>query len=198
MDVEEKLIYEFAKQDNQKSFTEFFKIYYSRLLRFALYMVRSELLAEEIVSDVFVKVWKNRIRLVEIENVSSYLFRSVRNQSLSCLKKRKVEFEPFGDNIEQSYINTAHPENELIGKELFEKANTAINNLPPKCKLIFKLCRDDGFNYEEVAEILDVSKSTVKNQMTIALKKIRKELSSYFSSPEDQKYNFLMSILFTL
>jgi RNA polymerase sigma-70 factor (family 1) len=198
MDVEQKLIYEFAKHDNQKSFTEFFNIYYSRLHRFAINIVKSELLAEEIVLDVFVKVWKNRIRIVEIENVSSYLFRSVRNQSLSCLKKRKVEFEPFGDNIELSYINTAHPENELIDKELFEKANTAINKLPPKCKLIFTLCRDDGFNYEEVADILEVSKSTVKNQMTIALKKIRKELSTYFSSPEDQKYNFLMSILIAL
>ncbi|MCK5369707.1 MAG: hypothetical protein KAQ62_14200, partial [Cyclobacteriaceae bacterium] len=70
--------------------------------------------------------------------------------------------------------------------------------LPPKCQTIFLLSRDEGFKYDEVAQILEISKSTVKNQMTIALKKIKEEFASYFGESDDKNYNFLMSLFLAL
>ncbi|MCG8308077.1 MAG: RNA polymerase sigma-70 factor [Cytophagales bacterium] len=191
-----KLIREFAVSDNERSFEAFFNHYYPRLFRFALFILNSELLAEEAVSDIFLKVWKSRSRLPDIDNIDYYLFTSVRNQSLSYLKQRNIEKLQVIEFDDFSLIHKIHPESELLDRELIEKVNAAVEKLPPKCQLIFRLSRDEGFKYEEIAEILELSKSTVKNQMTKALKKIKEELSSYFNDLDDKKYRFLMSILF--
>ncbi len=198
MEKIKKLVYDFAKNDNQKSFADFFNHYYPRLLGFSASIVRSEILAEEVVSDVFVKVWNNRLRILEVDNLDFYLFTSVRNQSLSYLKKRRIEYTDIGNINDMSFINKIHPESELLDQELLDKVNKAIDKLPPKCQMIFKLSRDEGFKYQEVAELLELSKSTVKNQMTLALKKIKEELSDYFNDPDERKYRFLMSLLFSL
>ncbi len=191
-------IREFAIHDDQKSFGKFFNHFYPKLLRFALFTVKSETLAEEVVSDVFVKIWERRKRVIEIDNIDFYLFTSVRNQSLTYLKRNKHVILPLEQVSEFTLISKSHPENELLDKELILKVEEAIQKLPSKCQMIFRLSRDDGFKYEEVAKILNISKSTVKNQMTIALKKIKEDLSTYFDEATDQKYKFLLSISLSL
>ncbi len=184
--------------DEQKAFRDFFNHYYPRLLRFALFILKSDVLAEEVVSDVFVKVWKNWKRILDIDNLDSYMFTSVRNQSLSYLKMRNLELLPLNQSVESSLINKTHPESELLDKELIIKVEEAIQKLPPKCQMIFRLSRDEGFKYDEVAQILNISKSTVKNQMAIALKKIKIELSSYFGVEGNKNYKFLISLFLAL
>ncbi len=169
----------FANHDDQKAFRGFFDFYYPKLFRFALYLMKSEMLAEEVVSDVFIKVWNNRKRLVIIERMDFYLFRSVKNQALNYLRKKSTEFEQIDEIPESSLMTPIDPEKELLQKELKVKVDEAIGQLPPKCRLIFEMTRDNGLQYHEVADILDISKSTVKNQMTIALKKIRNNLTNY-------------------
>jgi RNA polymerase sigma-70 factor (ECF subfamily) len=191
-----KLVSDFAENNNQKSFSDFFNHYYPKLLRFSYYILGSELMAEEAVSDVFVKVWKNRSRIIEVDNLDFYLFTAVRNQSLSYLKKRGIDFTGISDSGAFSFIDRVNPESELLDRELLDKVNDAIHSLPAQCQLIFKLSRDEGFKYAEVAQILGISKSTVKNQMTLALKKIRASLADYFNHPDEPKYPFLMSLLF--
>lgn len=198
MSKDKKLIGVFPVKDDQKAFRVFFKHYYPRLLRFALFILKSDVLAEEVVSDVFVKVWKNWKRVLEIDNIDSYMFTSVRNQSLSYLKMRNLELLPLNQSVKSFLINKTHPESELLSKELIIKVEEAVQKLPPKCQMIFRLSRDEGFTYDEVARILNISKSTVKNQMTIALKKIKLELSSYFGVDKDKNYKFLMSIFLAL
>jgi RNA polymerase sigma factor (sigma-70 family) len=105
-------------------------------------------MAEEAVSDVFVKVWKNRSRIVEVDNLDLYLFTAVRNQSLSYLKKRRSEFAAISDPGVCSFIDRVNPETELLHKELLEKVNDAVHSLPAQCQLIFKLSRDEGFNMQ--------------------------------------------------
>ncbi|NJN25164.1 MAG: RNA polymerase sigma-70 factor [Cyclobacteriaceae bacterium] len=174
----------FARYDDQAAFRQFYMHYYAKLFRFSLYYVRHEVIAEEVIADVFVKIWNNRIRMLEIDNLDIYLFTSVKNQSLSYLKRKNMLLAKLEKYDSIALINRYNPERELIGNELIEKVNQAINLLPPKCQVIFKLSRDEGFKYDEIADILGLSKSTVKNQMTSALAKIKDELSSYF---EDDK-----------
>ncbi len=180
-----RLVIEFSINDDQRAFAKFFDHFYPRLLNFAFFIVKSGILAEEVVSDVFVKIWKNRNRILEVDNINTYMFTSVRNQSYSYLKKQKLDVVPFDKLPEYSFINKSNPESELLDKELILKMQEAIQKLPPKCQMIFHLSRDEGFTYEEVAKILEISKSTVKNQMTIALKKIKEDFASYFEKNND-------------
>ena len=140
-----RLISDFAINDDQKAFGKFFNHFYPRLLRFALFTLKSDVLAEEVVSDIFVKVWKNRKRILEVDNIDTYMFTSVRNQSFSYIKKRNLEIVPLNQLPEYTFISKTNPESELLDKELILKMEEAVQKLPPKCQTIFLLSRDEGF-----------------------------------------------------
>lgn len=146
---------------------------YKRLLHGAMTITRSRDNAEEIVSDVFIKIWVNRSRLLGVDNLDAYLFTITRNLSLDYL--RKVSGKHFYD-IDEAELPMVmvgpSAEDTMISGELIKKINNEINNLPPKCRLIFKLVKVDELKYKEVAALLDISIKTVENQMSIALKKL--------------------------
>ncbi len=161
-----------ALQDEQV-FKELYREYFVKLYRFTISIVHCRESAEEIVHDVLINLWKKRSSFHEIENLNTYLYVSVKNLSLNYLRKQ-------GKNVyvddEVLYNKTAYtsvdPESVMISKERVEALNGFINNLPLKCKLIFKLIKDDGMKYKEVAALLNISVKTVENQLTIAIKKI--------------------------
>jgi RNA polymerase sigma-70 factor (ECF subfamily) len=136
--------------------------------------------AEEIVSDLFVKCWKNRKDLAKVINPETYLFVAVKNQSLNYLKKfshiHLVQIEST-DRVE--FINTYDPEKELELKELHFLLDQAISTLPQQARIIFKLIREDGMKYKEVAEILNISPRTVQTQLFRAIKKLSIILANY-------------------
>lgn len=150
---------------------------YKHLFHGAMTITRSRAAAEEIVNDVFVKVWFQRSQLPGINNLDAYLFTITRNLSLDYL--RKVSGKAFY-NIEEAELPLLmvgpSAEDSLISGELVKKINEAINNLPPKCRLIFKLAKVDELKYKEVAALLDVSIKTVETQMSIALKKLHQAI----------------------
>lgn len=176
----------FRKELSQESFTDFFDYYFTRLIQFAITIVKSELLAEEIVLDVFLKLWEQRKTSDTIINIETYLFISVRNKSINALKKeQKFHF----DLLEDSHIQLADykpsAESDLIEYEMFDSLNDAVAQLPSKCKIIFKLMREDGLNRSEVAQILNISVKTVDNQVAIAVKKIALQLNIDLSNPKN-------------
>ena len=146
---------------------------YKPLLHGAMTITRSRDNAEEIVNDVFIKIWLNRATLHRVDNLDAYLFTITRNLSLDYL--RKVSGKRFY-NIEEAELPIVmvepSAEDMMISGELIKKINNEINNLPPKCRLIFKLVKVDELKYKEVAALLDISVKTVENQMSIALKKL--------------------------
>lgn len=168
-----------STQDDERTFKKFFNLYYPGLFRFALYMVKSDLLAEEIVSDIFVKIWKNRCHLPAIQRMDYYLIRSVKNQALNYLRQNSIPFEQIEKVPESSLMSTLDPEKVLLHGELKLKVRKAVEQLPTRCRLVFELARDSGLKQEEIASLLNISKKTVKNQMTVALRKIRETLSAY-------------------
>ena len=138
--------------------------------------------ATEVVDDVWVRIWKNRVTLPQIENLRVYLYTATKNAALNYLsrKAKTMVTEPFNDiNVQ---LRDEHcPEQQMITQEIFSKIHAAVQDLPPRAKIIFKLVREDGLRYSEVAEILKISKNTVDAQMVIAVKKIKGAFGSSFS-----------------
>ena len=159
--------------DDQQAYKELFMILYPSLQQFAFSILRSKQLAEEAVSDVFIKIWEKRNTINNIGNLKFYLFTSTRNISLNYLKKQKgiqnINSEDYWVELHSVYFD---PEQLMLTAEMISKVLEAINGLPPRCKLIFKLVKEEGLRYREVAELLELSPKTVENQMTLALKKI--------------------------
>ena len=190
--------------EDQHSFEKLFKIFYQRLLNFCMYYIKHKESAEEIVSDIFVNLWMKRKELNHIRNLETYLFISVKNHSLNHIKQfsnyRVTYLEDGGVHV---LVNTSDPEKELEMRELIFKMDEAINSLPPQCKIIFNLIKEEGLKYKEVAEILSLSPRTVETQLVRAMKKLDKILTPYLSSQRHPKdtikvVSLIKSILFSI
>jgi len=162
-----------AKED-EMAFTQLYVHFGKKLIQFALSLVRSKEVAEELVEDVFVKLWANRNNIVDIENLTVYLYVAVKNRSLNALSHKAKELiaAPF-DYLDTTLDGFASdPYDIMITSEMMASMQHAIDELPPRCKMIFKLVREDGLKYKEVADILNISINTIDAQMAIAVKKI--------------------------
>lgn len=159
--------------DDQLAYKELFITLYPSLFHFAMEIVGSRQPAEEIISDVFMKIWERRKSLEKIVNLPVYCFVTTKNLSLNQLEKQKREATC---NIEEagSCIRSfqADPEQMMISEEMLQRIYSVVEALPTRCKLAFKLVKEDGFSYRETAEILHVSVKTVENQLAIAIRKI--------------------------
>jgi RNA polymerase sigma-70 factor (ECF subfamily) len=162
--------------DDQQSFRELFNHFYPGLVQFAMDLGISREAAEEIVADVFIWLWKNR-KNEPISHLKTYLFTAVRNR---CYNHHR-------DNARHQWLelttdewpvhSEAHPQ--LEWKEMQQWLNRAIEGLPPQARTIFRLVREEGFKYKEVAAILDISPRTVETQLVRATSRLRAALHQY-------------------
>jgi RNA polymerase sigma-70 factor (family 1) len=143
-----------------------------------LYVLRKEP-AEEVVSDIFVKCWLDRDNLLQVQNPEVYLFVAVKNQALNYLKRfSHYHLVTVGEIDADEMINSFYPERDIERRELMFRMNQAIAMLPRQCQLVFKLIKEDGMKYKEVAEILHISPRTVQTQLFRAIAKLRVTLGS--------------------
>lgn len=184
--LEQNLVNRIAKEDDQLAFRDFFDLYYHQLLNFAFFTLESSVAAEEVVSTVFINLWKNRKNLLEIENIQSYLFTSTKHRALNYLRdnQRLMHFKDIDAEDDFLMIDLESPESKLLNAELRDIILMVIENLPPRCKMIFTLVRDDGLKYKQVAELLDISPKTVEVQMGRALSKLKSSLSPYLQNED--------------
>jgi RNA polymerase sigma-70 factor (family 1) len=160
-----------AHDDDQLAFRQVFLHYSDRLILFAAAFLQTKEEGEEVVADVFIKLWQHRRQLPEIRNINTYLYTAVRNTALNYLGKRqRASGLPYISVVADA--GAVSPEDILISKENLQRVEEAVNGLPPRCRLIFRLIREDGLRYKEVAEILGISVNTVNVQMGIAMKKL--------------------------
>lgn len=162
-----------AVYDDEHAYRDLFTHFFKPLEQFAFTFIRSREQAEEIVSDVFIRIWEKRSEIEAIENLKVYLYVSVKNTALKYLQKQKKQAAVSLDELEvelQSLNWT--PEELILTAEMVRKIEDAIQQLPPQCRLIFKLIKEDQLRYKEVAKILQISVKTIDNQIAIALKKI--------------------------
>lgn len=170
-------IQEIALNDSQIALEKLYTCYFYDLLRYSMMYVSSEHDAEEIVSDTFLTVWENRKNLLKLSNFNAYIYTIVRNKSISSFRTSHTQ----DVNLENTPIDIfaytdVTPEDELISKEKVAEINSAINSLPNKCKMAFKLVKENNLKYKEVAEILNISIKTLEAHLTLAVKKIRESL----------------------
>jgi RNA polymerase sigma-70 factor (ECF subfamily) len=167
---------------DQSAYKSLFEHYYDRLHQLAMMVTGSKELSEEIVSDVFIALWRKREKAAEIRNLRVYLYVATRNTALNYRQKLQREAHLSLDDI-QTELNAPYsdPEQAYVTKEMTARIRQAIDSLPPKCKMIFKLVKEDGLNYREAAEVLGLSVSTVDNQLVIAVKRVASALFYRFS-----------------
>ena len=150
------------------------------LEHFCFSFVRSNEVAEEIVSDVFIKLWQIRGRLQEIENLKVYCYSIAKNFCLNYITRHfKNPVASLDEMDPEPVISLGNPEDLCITSDILQKIQQTIRQLPPQCRLIFQLVKEDGMRYKEVAEILNISPLTVRNQLAIAIQKLAEALPSY-------------------
>ena len=166
--------------DDAHAFKQFFELHYARFYRLAFHYVKSDDLSEEIVSDVFLKIWNNRKRLPEISNLDVYFFTSIKNQAFTYLKREARRVFLDAQSAKSLNLEYIEPENLLIAEDLAHAVEQAVSALPDKCQMIFRLIREDEMSYKDVAGLLDLSIKTVENQMTIAIKKLKCAIDDHY------------------
>lgn len=170
--------------NDQQALKALYELYGAKLYQLAFAIVKSRELAEEVVEDVFIQAWNKRSRLAGLENLPFYLYTATKNISCSYLRKYSRASKTFSlDEVALPYYQLSKPPEDLmITGETIQLINRAINDLPPKCRLIFKLVKEDGLKYREVADLLHISIKTVENQVGIALKKIHEAIKVHLPS----------------
>jgi len=167
-----------ALYDDEPAYKEIFFSYYTPLLKFAQSLLDNRQSAEEVVSDVMMKIWEKRKSLPSITNLRVYLYVSTKNTALNYLSKQKKVDILSLEHLNLDFPCTSpNPEELMITAEMMRRINNAVNSLPPRCKLVFKLVKEDGLQYKEVAEILNISVKTIDNQLAIALRKISEAIN---------------------
>lgn len=172
-------LFEEIKSGNRVSYETMFKQHYSPLVRFAKEFVKDLDAAEDLVQEVFVKIWERKGSIQISSSIKAYLYMAVRNHCLNQLKaeaKQTFMEDSLNNDIR---LSTNSTENLSVSNELEQHIKQAIEKLPPRCALIFKLSRFEHKSYKEIAEILDLSVKTVENQMVKALQIMRTNLAPY-------------------
>ncbi len=159
-----------------RNFYNLYNAHAKDLRKFVRRYIHDDSIAEDIVHDLYAKIWENRNDMAHINNIEAYLFRMAKNKTLDYLRKiKRIEFMPdemikdfkhYNDGVEQF----------VLEKEYFEFLKHHLDKLPETSRQVFHLCRDMGKTYEEVSKELNISKNTVKHHMVATVKKLKKEV----------------------
>ncbi|MDB5157130.1 MAG: polymerase sigma-70 factor [Mucilaginibacter sp.] len=172
MNIQE-LVHLIQSDNNESAFNELYKQQIRKLSRFAYSFLNDKETSEEIVNDIFLKMWINRKTLDQIRNIHVYLYVSVKNACLNHIRSTSSKKNKELNLSDNFYFHfSPDPAQLLISKELQTEILKSVNSLPPRCKLIFKMVKEDGLTCKEVADILNLSNKTVFAQLAIALTKI--------------------------
>lgn len=176
----EKRILKELKYGSKKAFEYVFKTYYDSLCRYAEEILKDRDYAEDVVENLFVRIWEDRKKINYHTSIRSYLYRSTYNASLNILRKKKSENKYRDFFIHHSDFSKTHvygsssfPLSGIIENELDEIIGKVIDDLPPQCKKIFLMSRVEDLSHKEIAKKLNLSVNTVKCQIMNALKKIQ-------------------------
>jgi RNA polymerase sigma-70 factor (ECF subfamily) len=165
------------REGDKTAFESLFRSSYVSLVRFAKTLVKDQDTAEEIVQELFFRLWKEREKLKIESSLNGYLFRSVHNRCLHHIEHLKVVSRHAERVSPQIPLDDSDPSELLIHKELQAKIAAVIEKLPERCGRIFMMNRFEGMKYAEIAVKLEISVKTVEADMGRALKEFRKELS---------------------
>jgi len=183
MEYSDQQLIDSVKKGEVAAFKILYKQYYIFLCLIAEHIVRNQSDAEEIVSDVFVKVWNIRENIEITSSIKAYLVKAVQNTSINYLERSKIKNRLTDSLTYSDYELLAwgsdYPLGQLYEKEIMNILDQGISSLPDACQQIFKLSRNEDMKYSDIAGKLGISVNTVKTQMKIALARLRETLKDY-------------------
>lgn len=180
----EKDLLRMVAAGDEKAFGLLFHQHWDHIYTVALSITRSITTSEDLVQDIFLKIWLNRSQLTSIEHFDNYLFIVARNTIYTSLRQTGIKeslLQKLEDPGTASWTpGTASrtPEEELLAKESGRLIHQAVNQLSPQQQEVYRLSREGGLKYEQIAQQLGISKSTVRNHMVKALQNIREYLQA--------------------
>jgi len=190
----EKELLQLSMEGDDKAFAEIFHRYKFKLYGYIHRLTQSQEMAEDIVQETFLRLWKNREQLGNIGHLSSYIFRMAQNQAITGFKRMAMETMIIRQLLTgEKEFAPATPESTLALKEMEALFRKAVDNLPPQQKKVYLLSREEGLKHEEIAERLQISRGTVKNHMIQLLRTLRSQLEKNLDPPAGL-YCFLLVI----
>lgn len=178
-------------EGNENAFQQLFDSYADRIYGVAYTYTKSAHLSEEIVQDVFIKIWLKRAALPTVKSIADYVFIIARNRILNELRRLRLEKDYLRQLLSEETDGLQSPESEYVLKESRGLIINAINNLPPQQKVIYQLNQLQGIKLGEVALQLGLSRNTVRNHLSRATQSIREYLHEHLD-----EHTFLFVILF--
>ncbi|HEV7378575.1 MAG TPA: RNA polymerase sigma-70 factor [Dyadobacter sp.] len=165
-------------KDTEQEFKLIFKKHFKSLHAYACTILHDEVMAEEMVQNVFCRLWEKSDQIEIRESVSGYLYRSVYHESLNYIKHLKVRdaYQTYAVSQMENTNNTSH---NMELRELEERLDVALKELPEKCRTIFQMSRFEELKYQEIADRLELPLKTVENQMGKALRLLRVKLVDF-------------------
>ena len=173
---------------DQSAFATFFELYNTRVYSYALKILHLPDVAEDVVQEVFIKVWNHRAQLPSINNIESWVITITRNQIYNHLRSLAQEEKFIRQVLAENSSNETVES--MAFNELHNLLQQAINNLSPQQKKVYELSRNEGLSRKEIAELLGISSNTVKTYMQEALRDIR-----HFLKQHDQQILILLLAL---
>ncbi len=174
-DRDKQLLKKIAIGD-EEAFVIIFHAWRNKLYFFILRIVENSESAEDIVQDIFVKLWQDRAKLTQVDNLGAYLFRMAQNQAISGMRRMAhytLIIAELKKDIKESGVTV---DDSLSEKQLYDKLQDIIERLPPRQKAIYKMSREEGMKQDEIANRLGISISTIQNHMTAALSTIKQKI----------------------
>lgn len=166
------------KSNNSIALKEIFESLYPLVYHTILRVVEETSLAEDLAQEVFIRFWNKRQKIDIKYTLPAYLKKMALNQALGYLRSNKSKFSdevPLNEPLPA----TENPDHRVLDLELAEHMDAAIDSLPERCKLVFRLSRFEGLSYQEISDALQISIKTVENQMGKALKILREKMKPY-------------------
>lgn len=175
------LLYAVAK-DDQKAFAELFGKYKGRTYTIALVLTDDPIVAEELVQDVFLRVWKNRHKLKELDDFTSWLYTITRNRAITALQKNMREGQKRAEFVSWVPEQVNDAERKMDDHYMRQLLEMALSRLSKQQRKVFELCRLKGYSREEAALELGLAPATVSVHLTLAIRSVRAFLTSRISS----------------
>lgn len=176
----ESEVLELVSNGDERAFGQLFHEWRDKLYFFLLRITGSAETAEDILQDTFLKLWIHRDKLTSINNFSGYLYRMIRNSAITGFQRLSLQTLMLADMKREAEVTGRPIDEALIEKQLHEMLTRVIDELPERQRQVYHMVRVEGLKYEEVAQTLNISLSTVKNHMSRALETIRTQIGSRY------------------
>lgn len=177
-EVTEQILFERVKNNDKLAFSILFTRYYSDLVRFSISIIHDKTSAEEIVQDLFVRLWENREGL-SITSLKSYLLKSVHNGSIDWLRHESIKNSYAGFLLDHPLLLRNDLEDYLLYSELESEIQEALTKVPAECAEVFKKSRFEALNHQEIASMMGISVRTVEDRISRTIRQLRIQLKDY-------------------